>query len=107
MDICVLNELTFEQLCTICDYFVKTIIFTPSCCVGGLGLDLLMHFNFFASLVMSSTPLFDSPRCLISFCKTNYHYEKSHSSKPHYHATKTQKTTHVQLFCNYLLGINV
>jgi hypothetical protein len=33
------------------------------------------------------------------------HYDKSHSLKPHYPATKTQKTSHVQLLCNYLLGI--
>jgi hypothetical protein len=29
------------------------------------------------------------------------HYEKSRSSKPHYPATKAQKTTHIQLLCNY------
>ncbi len=33
------------------------------------------------------------------------YYEKLRPSKPHYHATKTQKTTHTQLLCNYLLGI--
>ncbi len=26
-------------------------------------------------------------------------------AKPHYLATKTQKTTHIQLLCNYFLGI--
>ncbi len=25
--------------------------------------------------------------------------------KPHYPTTKTQKITHIQLLCNYLLGI--
>jgi hypothetical protein len=102
---CVLNKLALEWLCLICDYFATTIIFAPLCCVCGLGLDLLMHLNFFVSLVISSTLLFDSPRCLISCCKSNHHYEKLHPSKPHYLATKTQKTIHIQLFCNYLLGI--
>jgi hypothetical protein len=32
-------------------------------------------------------------------------YEKSCLLKPHYPATKTQKTTHIQLLCNYPLGI--
>ncbi len=34
-----------------------------------------------------------------------YHYEKLHLLKPHYPITKTQKTTHIQLFYNYPLGI--
>jgi hypothetical protein len=34
-----------------------------------------------------------------------YHYDKSHLPKPHYLTTKTQKTTYIQLSCNYLLGI--
>jgi hypothetical protein len=95
MDICVFNELTFEWLCLICDYFATTIIFAPLCYVGGLGLELLVHLIFFASLVISSTPLFDSPKCLISFCKTNYHYEKSRLLKPHYPAVKTQKKSYI------------
>jgi hypothetical protein len=33
------------------------------------------------------------------------HYEKLHLLKPHYLATKIQKTTHIQLLCNYPLGI--
>jgi hypothetical protein len=33
------------------------------------------------------------------------HYEKSCSSKPHYSITKVQITTHIQLLCNYPLGI--
>jgi hypothetical protein len=33
------------------------------------------------------------------------HYEKLRLLKPHYLAIKTQKTTHIQLLCNYLLGI--
>jgi hypothetical protein len=33
------------------------------------------------------------------------HYEKLLLLKPHYLATKIQKTTHIQLFCNYFLGI--
>jgi hypothetical protein len=37
--------------------------------------------------------------------KIPYHYEKLHPSKPHYPATKTQKTIHIQLLCNYPLGI--
>jgi hypothetical protein len=40
MDRRVLNELAFERLCPICDYFAITIIFAPSCCVGGVGLNL-------------------------------------------------------------------
>jgi hypothetical protein len=31
------------------------------------------------------------------------HYEKLRMLKPHYPVTKTQKTTHIQLLCNYLL----
>jgi hypothetical protein len=34
----------------------------------------------------------------------NNHYEKSCPLKPHYPATKTQKTTHTKLLCNYPLG---
>ncbi len=41
----------------------------------------------------------------IAYCFTlfdeNWHYEKSHMWKPHYPGTKTQKTTHVQILCNY------
>jgi hypothetical protein len=33
------------------------------------------------------------------------HYEKSCPLKPHYLATKTQKTIHIQLLCNFFLGI--
>jgi hypothetical protein len=33
------------------------------------------------------------------------HYEKSHTSKPHYTTIKIQKTTQIQLLCNYPLGI--
>jgi hypothetical protein len=33
------------------------------------------------------------------------HYEKLHPSKPHYPIIKIQKTTHIQLLCNYPLGI--
>jgi hypothetical protein len=33
--------------------------------------------------------------------KANYHYEKLHPLKLHYLATKIQKTTHIQLLCNY------
>ncbi len=32
-------------------------------------------------------------------------YEKSHPSKPHHPTTKAQKTTHIQLLCNYPLDI--
>jgi hypothetical protein len=32
-------------------------------------------------------------------------YEKSHLLKPHYPATKILKTIHIQLLCNYPLGI--
>jgi len=39
--------------------------------------------------------------------KRNTHYEKLRPSKPHYLATKAQKTTHIQLLCNYLLGIQL
>ncbi len=35
----------------------------------------------------------------------NYHYEKLCPLKPHYSATKTQKTIRRQLLCNYPLGI--
>jgi len=34
-----------------------------------------------------------------------FHYEKLHLSKPHYLVIKTLKTTHIQLLCNYFLGI--
>jgi hypothetical protein len=34
---------------------------------------------------------------------TLFHYEKLCLSKPHYFVTKTQKTTHIQLLCNYPL----
>jgi hypothetical protein len=30
------------------------------------------------------------------------HYEKSRPLKPHYLTTKTQKTTYIQLLCNYI-----
>jgi hypothetical protein len=33
------------------------------------------------------------------------HYEKLHMSKSYYYATRVQKTTHMQLLCNYPLGI--
>jgi hypothetical protein len=33
------------------------------------------------------------------------HYEKLCLLKPHYIATKTLKTCHIQLLCNYPLGI--
>jgi hypothetical protein len=33
------------------------------------------------------------------------HYEKLRLPKPHYPTTKSQKTTHIQLLCNYLMGI--
>jgi hypothetical protein len=33
------------------------------------------------------------------------HYEKLSPSKPHYPTTKIKKPTHIQLLCNYLLGI--
>ncbi len=33
------------------------------------------------------------------------HYEKSRPFKPHYPTTKIQKTTHIQLLCNYPLEI--
>jgi hypothetical protein len=32
------------------------------------------------------------------------HYEKLRMLKPHYLATKIQKTIHIQLLCNYPLG---
>jgi hypothetical protein len=35
----------------------------------------------------------------------NNTYEKLHPLKTHYPTTKTQRTTHIQLFCNYFLGI--
>jgi hypothetical protein len=37
----------------------------------------------------------------------NNTYEKSCSLKPHYPATKTQRTIHIQLLCNYFLGITI
>jgi hypothetical protein len=43
-----------------------------------------------------------------TFHKVNFtctHYEKLHPLKPHYLATKIQNTTHIQLLCNYFLGI--
>jgi hypothetical protein len=33
------------------------------------------------------------------------HYEKLCLSRPHYPTIKTKKTTHIQLLCNYPLGI--
>jgi hypothetical protein len=33
------------------------------------------------------------------------HYKKSRMLKPYYPTPKTQKTTHIQLLCNYPLGI--
>jgi hypothetical protein len=36
---------------------------------------------------------------------TYLHYEKLRSSKLDDHATKTQKTTQIQLLCNYPMGI--
>jgi len=44
------------------------------------------------------------------FCvnaRCSLHYEKPHSLKPHYLTTKTQKTTHIQLLCNYPLDITI
>jgi hypothetical protein len=40
-----------------------------------------------------------------NICVFRFHYEKSHPLKPHYPTIKTQKTTHIQLLCNYSLGI--
>jgi hypothetical protein len=37
----------------------------------------------------------------------NNTYEKSRPLKPHYHATKIQRTIHIQLLCNNLLGITI
>jgi hypothetical protein len=37
--------------------------------------------------------------------KMAIHYEKSPPPKPHYPETKIQKITHIQLLCNYPLGI--
>jgi saccharopine dehydrogenase-like NADP-dependent oxidoreductase len=34
-----------------------------------------------------------------------FHHEELRSLKPHCPTTKTQKTIHIQLLCNYLLGI--
>ncbi len=34
-----------------------------------------------------------------------FHYEKLCPVKPHYLTTKIQKTTHIQLLCNYPLNI--
>jgi hypothetical protein len=33
------------------------------------------------------------------------HYDKLCPLKPHYLITKTQKMIHIQLYCNYPLGI--
>jgi hypothetical protein len=38
-----------------------------------------------------------------TWIKITTHYEKLCLPKPHYLATKTQKTTHIQLLCNYPL----
>ncbi len=38
-------------------------------------------------------------------CFMSNHYEKLCSSKSHYPIIKTQKITHIQVLCNYLLGI--
>jgi hypothetical protein len=35
------------------------------------------------------------------------HYEKLRLPKPHYFATKTQKIVHIQLLCNYPLGLQL
>jgi hypothetical protein len=35
------------------------------------------------------------------------HHEKSCLLKPHYLTTKIQKTIHIQLLCNYPLGITI
>jgi hypothetical protein len=35
----------------------------------------------------------------------NLHYEKLHPLKPHCFTTTTQKTTHIQVLCNYPLNI--
>jgi len=37
----------------------------------------------------------------------NTTYEKLRLLKLHYPATKTQRTTHIQLLCNYFLGITI
>ncbi len=41
----------------------------------------------------------------IIMLNVTFHNEKSCPLKPHYLTTKTQKTTHIQLLCNYLLSI--
>jgi hypothetical protein len=35
------------------------------------------------------------------------HYEKLCPLKPHYPTIKTQNKIHIQLLCNYLLGITI
>jgi hypothetical protein len=57
--------LAFEWLCCVCDCFISSIIFALSCCVGGL-ICLISS----TSLVISSTPLLDSPRGFVYFYET-------------------------------------
>jgi hypothetical protein len=55
--------LAFEWLCCVCGFFISFIIFALSCCVGGLICC--------TSLVISSTPLLDSPRGFVYFYEAN------------------------------------
>jgi len=41
----------------------------------------------------------------VHFHFSHDYYKKSRMLKPYYPTPKTQKTTHIQLLCNYPLGI--
>jgi hypothetical protein len=79
---------------------LHTLLHQLQCIVGDLDQTLDINNNL--------TPLI---KCVVMQIERyfiacyNYHYEKSHLSKPHYPTTKTQKTTHIQLLYNYPLGI--
>ncbi len=43
----------------------------------------------------------------IRYPSKNQHYEKLHPLKPHCPIIEAQKTIHIQLLCNYPLGITI
>lgn len=87
-----------------CSYFLKPNI---SSCLYYLKPKLHLILFYFVKLCLSSYSTFRTWKFiffLFSLNPTTFHYEKSHLLKTHL-ATKVQKTTHVQLLCNYPLKI--
>jgi len=88
-----------------CSYFLKHNI---SLCLYYLKLKLHLILFYFVKLCFSSYSTFWNWKFIFfsfSLNPTTFHYDKSHLLKTHHLATKVQKTTHIQLLCNYPLKI--